>query len=118
VAVETAKRRVQQVLITFNKPVAGAGNAASYALNLLSMGRRQRTGTRPTGVGRALAISSASYDASTNQATLTLRAPLRTNQLFQLRVVSGSAGITDASGNALNSPSGGTAANDFIYDIN
>jgi hypothetical protein len=87
-------------------------------VNLLSAGRRQRNGARSTVVGRAVRVASASYNPSTQQVSLTLGATVRTNQMFQLKVVGGSGGITDQSGTPLNSPSQGAAGGDFVYDIN
>jgi hypothetical protein len=119
VAVRTARRRIAAIIITFNVPIAGtpAGSVANYGVHLLNRGRRQKNGVHQTDVGRAVAISAATYDPSGPSVTLTLSKRLRSNQRFQLSVNGGSGGVTDQAGNPLNSPASGAPGNSFVDDL-
>ena len=107
------------IIVKFSDPVAGAsaGNPASYGVNLMSVLRRTKRGARQLSVGRAVGISAATYDPSTQSVTLSLSTPLRANQMFQLRVKGTAGAITDTAGNPLNSPSQGTPGSDFVYNM-
>jgi hypothetical protein len=120
VAVQTAHRKITRVIINFDMPLAstGASNLANYGINLQTPGRKLKHGLRAASISTPVGLSSATYDPSANNVTLTLSSPLRTNQMFRLRVNGGSGGITDQAGNALNAPSSGTPGSDFIYDVN
>jgi hypothetical protein len=119
-AVRTNRRRVTGVIVSFNDSVAAAsaGNLANYTIHLLAPARRTKQGTQVTSLGRAVGISAATYDPTTQSVTLALRTPVRSNQAFQLRVSGGAGGITNPSGNALNSPAPGTAGSDFVLNLN
>jgi dipeptidyl aminopeptidase/acylaminoacyl peptidase len=119
-ALRTTRHRVTSVIVNFSKPVAGtaAENTANYGVHLLNQGHRTKQGVRMTTVGRAVGISSATSDSSGETVTLTLSTPLRSGQMFQLRVNGGAGGITDKAGNPLNSPSAGTPGSDFDYNVN
>jgi hypothetical protein len=119
-AVRTNRRRVTGVIVSFNESVAAAsaGNLANYTIHLLAPGRRTKQGTQATSLGRAVGITAATYDPTTQSVTLALRTQVRSNQAFQLRVSGGAGGITDPSGNALNSPAPGTAGSDFVLNLN
>ena len=119
-ALRTTRHRITSVIISFSKPLASAAasNLANYGVRLLNLGRRTKQGVRMTTVGRAVGISSATYDSTANTVTLTLSTPVRSGQKFQVRVSGGTGGITDQSGNPLNSPSAGSPGSDFDYNVN
>jgi hypothetical protein len=71
-----------------------------------------------TSLGRAVGVTAATYDPTTQSVTLALRTPVRSNQKFQLRVSGAAGGITDAAGSALNSTAQGAAGSDFVYNLN
>jgi hypothetical protein len=110
---------VTAVIVSFSKPLgAAAGNLANYSVHLLTQARRPKHGTHLTSLGRAVAITTATYDSQSQSATLALGTPLRSNQMFQLRVSGGAGGVADQSGNPLNSASRGAPGNDFVYNLN
>jgi hypothetical protein len=120
VTLQTTRHKISGLVVSFSKPLssAGAGNAANYTINLLTLGRRQRNGIRPLKVGRAVVLATAAYDPTGKTVTLTFSTRLSPSQMFQLRVHGGSGGISDQNGNALNSPSAGAAGSDYVFNIN
>jgi hypothetical protein len=118
-ALRTNRHKITGVIVSFNESVAAAsaGNLANYTIHLLSHGRRTKHGTQVTSLGRGIGITAATYDPTTQSVALALSSPVRSNQAFQLRVGGGAGGITDSSGQALNSPSQGAAGSDFVYNL-
>ncbi len=117
-SVQTARRRITKVIITFNGPMDASSvtSAGNYGIRLLTLGRRPRGGgARPIVAGRVIGIGGTSYDPTTHQAFLTLRSSIPTRMQFQL-VASG--GLIDQNGNTLNSPAKGIPGTDFVYNVN
>jgi hypothetical protein len=119
-ALRMNRHRVTGVIVSFNESVASAsaGNLANFTVHLLSQARGAKRGTHVTSLGRAVGITSATYDPTTQSVTLALRTPVPSNQKFQLRLSGAAGGITDPSGNALNSTAQGAAGSDFVYNLN
>ena len=51
------------IISTSRLPAAAAGNVANYAVQLLSMGRRNLYGQRSLKTGKAVRVSAVQYDA-------------------------------------------------------
>jgi Tol biopolymer transport system component len=120
VTLQTARHKITGLVIHFNKPLAGtgAGNPANYSVNLMTVARHVQRGVRQFKTGRAVGITATAYDSTSQTVTLVFAAPLSARQVFQLRVNGGSGGITDTSGNALNSSSSGEAGSNTTYIAN
>jgi hypothetical protein len=120
VTLSTVRHKISGMVLRFNKPLAGgsAGNTANYSLDLLALGRRPKHGQRQFEVTRTLKLAAAVYDPNAHTVTLTFGSRFRAGQMFQLRVSGGQGGITDASGNPLNSPARGMAGSDYVYSSN
>ena len=117
VEVRTVRHRISTIIITFNKPVASmsAGTTSNYGVHLQTRGGRTKNGVHQAAtLGRAVAISSVTYDPSGPSVTLALRKPLPSNQVFQLSVNGGTGGVTDQAGNPLNRPASGGPGTSFV----
>jgi hypothetical protein len=111
--------KVTGLVITFNGPLASgsAGNAANYSFHLLRLGRRSLFGQRQLKMGKQIGVGSVEYSPSSHQVTLSFATRLPRHQMLQVRINGGQGGITDASGNSLNSPSRGVTGSDFVYNV-
>jgi len=120
VTLQKTGHKITGLAIHFNKPLASssAGNVANYAVRLLSLGRRNLYGERSIKNGKAVRVSAVQYDPNTQVVTLSFHPRLAASQMFQLQVIGGPGGITDASGDALNSPSRGVSGSDYLYTAN
>jgi roadblock/LC7 domain-containing protein len=107
VAPLNSRRDKTSLAITFDQALdpASAQNTTNYQVSLpgraLHVGHRHQTATRPR---RMVGITTASYDPSTHEVTLTLGTKLRQGQAYQLQIKGAAGGLADTEGVALNSP--------------
>jgi hypothetical protein len=113
-------RRITGAVIHFSGAVSdgSAGNTANYSVQLLKPGRRTRHGVRTLVAGKAVGITTASYDPNGHLVIVDFAATIAAHQALQLRISGGQGGISDPSGNPLNSPAQGVAGSDYVITLN
>jgi hypothetical protein len=118
-SLKTTRHKITAVIVRFSGEMdaASAGNVANYAVHLLTS-HRSKHGTRMTSLSRAVGVSSATYDPSSQSVTLQLGAALRPTQMFQVAANGGSGGLTDGSGNPLNGQGPQSSGSNFVYNVN
>jgi uncharacterized repeat protein (TIGR01451 family)/CSLREA domain-containing protein len=103
-----------RLVLSFNEPLDAptAQNAGNY--QIVSMGRTG-SGSGPDPLVR---VKQALYDASTDTVTLIPVERLNLHDLFRLTVIgTGPGGVTDASGNLLDSDGGGGPGSNYVTTV-
>jgi uncharacterized repeat protein (TIGR01451 family) len=101
-----------RLVLSFSEGLAATGAASLANYQLVTAGRDGRFGSRDD---RAIALASASHEATTNTVTLTTRRPLPLGRPYQLRVSGGPGGLTDLAGNPLDGDGDGLPGGDALF---
>jgi Tol biopolymer transport system component len=118
VTLQQKGRNTTGLVINFNEPVASGSAVATgnYAVHLLAVGRTKQS-VRAARLGKAIGIQSVQFTPNTSTVTLVFSTRVTASKPLQLRVRGGLGGITDRSGNALNSPPSGSPGSDYVTTL-